>query len=313
MPRPLRWLGDAGATLLRREDERRGEVRKKARVHRKHEYSQLESYKEYSDSGRRRLESLEGAFRFLFANSATRLGYMQKKLIDVVTIALLSKIFGADLVGNLRYIHKKYLIDELNDTVAILFPRRSGKTEGSAIMIAVVAVSQPHGNCIMYNLTATQAKEFLQAVKKYLDVFQHSEEYGWTMVRKDVRQLMEIRTRKYGTLNSIKSYPSALKGDAKIDPRRGTPDCPGAMPPPDTHSPPLLPISPSHVLHSLLTRPACRANGLYSFTAAGSARTPPRPSQSRLAARPTPCRDRWPAPGRAAAQSRAPSCPAVAA
>jgi hypothetical protein len=37
------------------------------------------------------------------------------------------------------------------------------------------------------------------------------------MVSQDVRQLMEIRTRKYGTVNSIKSYPSALKGDAKID------------------------------------------------------------------------------------------------
>lgn len=216
-PRPLRWLGTVGDDLLKREQERRGAARKKARVYRKYEYSQLESYKEYTDSGRRRLESLEGAFRYLFANSSTRLGYMQKKLIDVVTIALLSKIFGADLVGNLRYIHKKYLIDELNDTVAILFPRRSGKTEGSAIMIAVVAVSQPNGNCIMYNLTATQAKEFLKAVRRYLNVFEKSDEYGWTMVSQDVRQLMEIRTRKYGTVNSIKSYPSALKGDAKID------------------------------------------------------------------------------------------------
>ena len=86
-------------------------------------------------------------------------------------IAMLAKMFGDDLVGNLRYLKKKFPIDVLSDTVAILFPRRSGKTEGMAIMIAVVAVSQPNGNCIMYNLTSTQAREFLQSTIKHLEVF----------------------------------------------------------------------------------------------------------------------------------------------
>lgn len=31
-----------------------------------------------------------------------------------------------------------------------------------------------------------------------------------------MRQLIEIRTFKYGTLNSVKSYAAALKGDGKI-------------------------------------------------------------------------------------------------
>jgi hypothetical protein len=35
-------------------------------------------------------------------------------------------------------------------------------------------------------------------------------------VRRDLRQLIEIRTVKYGTLNSVKSYAAALKGDGKI-------------------------------------------------------------------------------------------------
>lgn len=301
-------MGGAGDALLKRERERRGAARKRARVYRKHEYSQLESYKEYSDSGRRRLESLEGAFRYLFANSNTRLGYMQKKLIDVVTIALLSKIFGADLVGNLRYIHKKYLIDELNDTVAILFPRRSGKTEGSAIMIAVVAVSQPNGNCIMYNLTATQAKEFLKAVRRYLNVFEKSDEYGWTMVSQDVRQLMEIRTRKYGTVNSIKSYPSALKGDAKID--RCVAAC-AWKPCPPLSPPPLLPSYPRFTM--LRSRGPSQTHSIEPVDVSRTAPTLPDPRQSHVAAQPVPVCARFPAAWRDAVQSPFGSCSAAVA
>jgi len=217
MPVPLLWSARLGRELLAKEDAKVERAKRRAKVHRCYQYDRLESYQEYTSSGRRRLESLEAAMRYLFAKGGVKLGYMQKRLVDVVIIAMLHKMFGADLVSNLKYLHKKYLIDELNDTVAIIFPRRSGKTEGSAIMIALIAVSQPHGNCIMYNLTATQAKEFLASVIKHLDVFKDSEEFGWTEVKRDVRQLIEIRARKYDTCNSVKSYPSALKGDAKID------------------------------------------------------------------------------------------------
>lgn len=130
-------------------------------VHRKFEYDTMKSFQDHQNSGRKRLEALEGAFRYLFENSSLKLGYLQKRLIDVIIVAFMRKMFGDDLVPNLAYITKKYAIDELNDTVAILFPRRSGKTVASAIMIAVICVSQPHGNSIMYNLTALQAEEFL--------------------------------------------------------------------------------------------------------------------------------------------------------
>ena len=167
----LRWADSLGNKLVEKVERKNQEKKKRATVHRKYKYSSLESYKKYTSSGRMRLERFERAFRYLFENSDTRLGCYQKRLVDVITIALLSKIFQDDLINNLKFLRKKYSIDELNDTVAIIFPRRSGKTEGSAIVIAVIAVSQPKGNCIMYNLTATQAKEFLQSVMKHLDVW----------------------------------------------------------------------------------------------------------------------------------------------
>ena len=190
---------------------------RKKTCHRGYEYSLHESFARYSNSGRMKLESFERAKRRYFElNPQFKLGYMQKRLEDVITIAFLRRIFQDDIIANLKYLSKKYVINELNDAVAILFPRRSGKTEGCAWLVAIICVSQPHGNCIMYNLTGKQAREFLQTSIKHLNVFKDDDEFGWEELKRDERIMIEIKTKKYDTKSSIKSYPSALKGDAKI-------------------------------------------------------------------------------------------------
>jgi hypothetical protein len=67
----------------------------------------------------------------------------------------------------------------------------------------------------MYNLTQKQAREFLHTTINHLMVFKDDSEFGWTLHKKDDKQMFEIKTNKYGTRNSIKSYPCAL-GDGKI-------------------------------------------------------------------------------------------------
>lgn len=217
MPSALRWASAMGRQLVEREEELQRQSRKKAKVYAKWEYDQLDSYKQYTESGRRRLESLEGALSFLTNKCGVLLGSIQSDMVYVIKIALLQKIFGEELVANLTYLYEKYKITELNNTVNGTFPRRSGKTECAAMLIACIVVSQPNGNCIMYNLTGTQAKEFLQTVIKYLRMFKDDEEYGWTLVRQDLRQHVEVETRKYGTINRVQSFASGLKGDGKID------------------------------------------------------------------------------------------------
>jgi hypothetical protein len=209
------WTIVARRLIERRKTEE--DARCKRRCFRKHEYVKLPSYERYTNSGRMQLESFERAKRRYFElRPDFRLGYMQKRLEEVITVAFLRRMFQNDLIANLTFLSRKFLIDELNDAVAILYPRRSGKTEASAWLIALICVSQPNGNCIMYNLTHKQAKEFLQAAVKHLNVFRDDSEFGWELVQQDVRIMIEIKTNKYGTNNSIKSYPSALTGDAKI-------------------------------------------------------------------------------------------------
>jgi hypothetical protein len=95
---------------------------RKEKVFRSYQYSEKESFKQLNDSGRERLKRMEGAFEYLFENSGLRLGYMQKRLIEVIKIAFFRKMFGDDLVPNLNFLKKRYLIEELADSVAILFP-----------------------------------------------------------------------------------------------------------------------------------------------------------------------------------------------
>lgn len=213
---PIKWA-DIGRRVLERDAKKKAAAFKRQKVYPKYVYPLLDSYKEMSNSGRKRLDSLEGAFRFFFENSETKLGYMQAKLKEVVIAAFLKNMFGDDLVANLKYLSKKFDITRFIDTVAILFARRSGKTMGCAVIIAALVVSQPNCHLVMYNLTAQQAEEFIAEVMRHMEVYRESAEYGWQVDRIDVRRKICIKTNKYGTINSVKSYACALRGDGKID------------------------------------------------------------------------------------------------
>lgn len=213
---PLIWMSSKGKTIVEKHEHFFSEKRKKAKVYRKYEYSSLESYKAHMSSGRRMLESFDRATRYFFSHSSMVLGEYQEQVFRETRIAFLPKMFKDDLVSNLKFLRKQFNIEQLNNTLGVKLPRRSGKTECMALITALVLVSQPSGNCNMYNLAGTQAREFLQSVDKYLQTFQESEEFGWEEVRRDSRQLIEIRNKKYDAVNSVKSYACALKGNGKV-------------------------------------------------------------------------------------------------
>ena len=168
-PQSLRWADTLANEMVDSVEHATEEKRRHAKPMRCYEYSLSEAFAKNTNKGRTRLENFERALRFLY-DKGVRLGTQQRRLVNEITTALLPKFFEDDLVSNLKYLRKKLNIDKINDTKSMIFPRRSGKTEGCAIVIAALAVSQPKGNCIMYNLTATQAKEFLQSVMKHLKV-----------------------------------------------------------------------------------------------------------------------------------------------
>lgn len=191
---------------------------KRTKPNRKEEYSNLSSYQRLLQSGRMREESMERALRYYFDHCPMRLGYMQELALNVFTIGILKQMYGKDLVANLAYLQSKYLIQRLVDAYSILFPRRCGKSEVAAFFYALMVISQPHCHCIMYNLTSRQAEEFLACVMKHMAIWKDDAEFGYVVTRQNILQMIKIRSNKYDTNNSVKSYPSALKGKANIGP-----------------------------------------------------------------------------------------------
>ena len=68
----------------------------------------------------------------------------------------------------------------------------------------------------MYNLTGRQSRGFLQTVRKHLDVFKNDAEFGWSVEQQDVREFLIIRTRKFDSSNSIRSFACGLSVDATV-------------------------------------------------------------------------------------------------
>jgi hypothetical protein len=79
-----------------------------------------------------------------------------------ITVTILRILYGDDLLANLSDIETRFSISELRDVVAILFPRRSGKTKTETIVAACFAVSQAIGNGSCYNIGARQSRDWLK-------------------------------------------------------------------------------------------------------------------------------------------------------
>ena len=181
----------------------------------KHEYSEKESFKNMTSSGRNRLERYRGAFQYLYS-TGVKLGYMQKKLVDAIGAAFLKTMFGDDLINNLNFLKTAFGVDELFENLSCTFPRRSGKTIALAICAAVIMVSQEEGNVNCYNLTGRQSRDFLEQTIKYLCIFKDSPDFGWTEAGQDIREHIKIKTRHFNSINILHSYSSGLKGKATI-------------------------------------------------------------------------------------------------
>jgi hypothetical protein len=112
-------------------------------------------------AGRALLESFEGALKYFFEHSGVELGDIQEPMLETMRAAYLPVMFKYDVLENLQFLMDRFLVARLNPSAGLICPRRSGKTVVMAIMTAVIAVSQPEGNVIIYNLTAMQAEEFI--------------------------------------------------------------------------------------------------------------------------------------------------------
>lgn len=177
-------------------------------VRRKTEYANLQAVRAAQSSGRQNLERFERALRFLFDECGVRLGYLQLKFLHAARTVLLKRMFGTGIVSEQSYLQAKFQIKRLYDTCSIIFPRRSGKTTVQTILAAVLAVSQPDGNYVAFNLTGRQSKAWLNQSIKWMELFQKSPEFRYVELQRDMRESLMIRNC-CGTTARIASFAGA--------------------------------------------------------------------------------------------------------
>lgn len=119
--KPIKWAPIATQAIVKEERKKETELRNQ-KVYRTYEYEDLDSFKEMNSSGMLKLESFERALRYLFEHSDLKLGAMQERLVNEIKIAFLKKMFGDDLVANLKHLCQRFMITELFDTLAVLVP-----------------------------------------------------------------------------------------------------------------------------------------------------------------------------------------------
>jgi hypothetical protein len=218
-PRTLEDVRTHWCTLLdasvAREKQRLLDVRIERPPHRKFEYEDLPEYKLLSAPGRGRIERLERALAHLFTYGGVRLGHLQVKLLDAVKRALVKRLFESAVIEHADWLKQRYGFTEFYESVGIIFPRRSGKTTVQTIVASAVLVSQPDGNQICFNITGRQAREWLSQARVYLELFQNSTEFTFSVTNENAREFVEIRAHAVNTVNKLSSYPGGQGKDFK--------------------------------------------------------------------------------------------------
>jgi hypothetical protein len=171
----------------------------------KSEVPEMMEQRKSRGAGRRNLERFERAVQFLF-KSGVRLGYLQARLLQAGRIVMLRRMFGSDIVNELDYLRTRFGITKLDSSVAVLFPRRTGKTTAQTIIAACVLVSQPDGNVCCFNLRARQSKAWFSQTATWVEKFKNSDEFRYRELKRDGQEKLIIRNCT-GTDVELSSFP----------------------------------------------------------------------------------------------------------
>jgi hypothetical protein len=183
------------------------------------EYAERPEFQAMHHEGRKRLEAFERALEFLYTEGGVKLGYLQVRFMRAIRDACLKRMFGDQLLTNLEWLRETRGVVSLEAAVSIVFPRRVGKTTVQCLAAAALAVSQPDGNVVCFNLFGRQSEAWLKQTMIYLEILQRSPEFAWTEVDRHMPERISIRSAMARTVNTISSYPGGQAGS--YDNKRG--------------------------------------------------------------------------------------------
>ena len=219
MPSAVDAILAAVAVALVEEEQRLEDYEARQLVIPRNEYAQRAEFRALRDVGVQRLDRFDRAVRFLTTTGGVKLGYLQKRFLNAIRLVCLPRMLADSLLANLPLLMERYGVRSIEDTVAIVFPRRAGKTIVQCLAAAVIAVSQPDGNIAAFHLFGRQAESWLKQTQGFLELFLQDPEFAWVEVDRHMPERISIRAACAGTVNQISSFPGAQAGS--YDNKRG--------------------------------------------------------------------------------------------
>jgi hypothetical protein len=109
--------------------------------------------------------------------------FEQVRLFEFMRDTSLLKMYGGSIEKYLRDLAYIRTVcpsaQELYTSVAVILPRRSGKTMVQALVATCIVLSMPRGNVLTYNMTHAQAKTWFHTAYNYMMLLKDDSAFGW--------------------------------------------------------------------------------------------------------------------------------------
>jgi len=165
--------------------------------------------------GDKRVRDMQQALEYLDAHGFPRSKH-QKIFHRAFLAASYAQFYGDDLPQNLPRLLKENGWSELRSDVAIVTPRRFGKTWAVALWAVALLLTQPSHDVCIYSVAGRVSKMMLQTILRMAFILAQSPQFaGGSLVSVNKNEEIVWRTQD-GYENSVNAYP------AKPETLRGT-------------------------------------------------------------------------------------------
>jgi hypothetical protein len=223
------WFEDTAADAIRERDRQQDiAARAFAAGGRREDYEFTAEAAAAREPGRRLVQAFERCRVTMLRRLARppeqggfgwRLTYEQERLFEAMRDAELLKMYDGSIeryMNDLEWL-RKYTPrpEELYTNVAVILPRRSGKSfiEELVSDILALAFGTIGGNILNYNMTWAAAKRWLSDANSMIHLMQNDEEFGWKVVQHSLGKSLHIKLKNGGgnpnAITSIQVFGNA--------------------------------------------------------------------------------------------------------
>ena len=140
----------------------------------------------------------------------------QVRYVDECRNALLIKMYGGlqMLQSDFAWLSRTLRVAFTSDSLAIIQPRRHGKTLTATLISAITFLTQPNGNISTFCPLFNQASEWIKAFRRWIELLHRHDYFGWTVEGELAGKRLDIRQRSSDRIVTLTVHGSGSNDHA---------------------------------------------------------------------------------------------------